>query len=86
MHDFAIFWDWLSFGVRWLHVVTAIAWIGSSFYFTALAPGLWKTQSLPLLAHGEEWPVYGGGSHHYKTDSVGPVFLLDPLTPSNSYR
>ncbi|TIU04143.1 MAG: hypothetical protein E5W40_23325, partial [Mesorhizobium sp.] len=36
MMDFAIFWDWLSFAVRWLHVVTGIAWIGSSFYFVAL--------------------------------------------------
>ncbi|HEY6630560.1 MAG TPA: urate hydroxylase PuuD, partial [Rhizobiaceae bacterium] len=40
MLDFAIAWDWLSFAVRWLHVVTAIAWIGSSFYFVALDLGL----------------------------------------------
>nr|MDQ2706036.1 urate hydroxylase PuuD [Pseudomonadota bacterium] len=30
MIDFAIAWDWLSFAVRWLHVITGIAWIGSS--------------------------------------------------------
>ena len=23
--------DWAEFAVRWLHVITAIAWIGSSF-------------------------------------------------------
>ena len=39
MYDFAIFWDWLSLAVRWLHVITGIAWIGSSFYFVALDLG-----------------------------------------------
>ena len=32
--------DWLAFAVRWLHVITAIAWIGSSFYLVALDLGL----------------------------------------------
>ena len=40
MTDYAIFWEWLSFAVRWTHVITAIAWIGSSFYFIALVTGL----------------------------------------------
>ena len=38
--DQAVIWEWLEFSVRWLHVVTAIAWIGSSFYFIALDLGL----------------------------------------------
>ncbi len=28
--------EWLSLIFRWLHVVAAIAWIGSSFYFIQL--------------------------------------------------
>jgi len=40
MYDVAIIWDWISFAVRWLHVITAMAWIGSSFYFIALDLGL----------------------------------------------
>ncbi len=40
MYDFAVAWDWLGFAARWLHVITAIAWIGSSFYFIALDLGL----------------------------------------------
>ena len=28
--EVAIAWDWLSFALRWLHLLTAIAWIGSS--------------------------------------------------------
>ena len=39
MYEFAIIWDWLAFAVRWLHVITGIAWIGSSFYFVALSVG-----------------------------------------------
>ncbi|MEE2944409.1 MAG: urate hydroxylase PuuD, partial [Pseudomonadota bacterium] len=36
MYDYLALWDWLAFAVRWLHVVTAMAWIGASFYFIAL--------------------------------------------------
>ena len=34
--------EWLEFAVRWVHIITAIAWIGSSFYFIALDLGLKK--------------------------------------------
>lgn len=80
MPDYAIFWEWLSFAVRWLHVITAIAWIGSSFYFIALDLGLRKTPSLPPLAHGEEWQVHGGGFYHIQKYLVAPEFLPEHLT------
>lgn len=80
MTDFAIFWEWLSFAARWLHVVTAIAWIGSSFYFIALDLGLRQTPSLPPLAHGEEWQVHGGGFYHIQKYLVAPEFLPEHLT------
>ncbi|WP_417308145.1 urate hydroxylase PuuD [Devosia sp.] len=80
MPDYAIMWEWLSFAVRWLHVITAIAWIGSSFYFIALDLGLRKTPSLPPLAHGEEWQVHGGGFYHIQKYLVAPDFLPEHLT------
>lgn len=80
MTDFAIFWEWLSFAARWTHVITAIAWIGSSFYFIALDLGLRKTPSLPPLAHGEEWQVHGGGFYHIQKYLVAPDFLPEHLT------
>jgi len=80
MGDFAIFYEWLMFAVRWLHVITAIAWIGSSFYFIALDLGLRKTPSLPPLAHGEEWQVHGGGFYHIQKYLVAPEFLPEHLT------
>jgi uncharacterized membrane protein len=80
MQDFAIFWDWLSFAARWLHVVTAIAWIGSSFYFIALDLGLRKHDRLPEGAHGEEWQVHGGGFYHIQKYLVAPAALPEHLT------
>src|SRR5690606_10494206 len=80
MTDYAIFWEWLSFAVRWTHVITAIAWIGSSFYFIALDLGLRKPPGLPPLAHGEEWQVHGGGFYHIQKYLVAPAFLPEHLT------
>lgn len=80
MHDFAIFWDWLSFGVRWLHVITAIAWIGSSFYFIALDLGLVKREGMPEGAYGEEWQVHGGGFYHIQKYLVAPARMPEHLT------
>lgn len=80
MNDFAILWEWLSFGVRWLHVVTAIAWIGSSFYFVALDLGLKKRPGLPAGAHGEEWQVHGGGFYHVRKYLVAPAEMPEHLT------
>ncbi|MFP4326582.1 MAG: urate hydroxylase PuuD [Paracoccaceae bacterium] len=80
MQDFAIMWDWLAFAVRWLHVVTAIAWIGSSFYFIALDLGLRKAPDLPPGAHGEEWQVHGGGFYHIRKFLVAPERMPEHLT------
>ncbi len=80
MTDFAIFWDWLSFAVRWLHVVTGIAWIGSSFYFVALDLGLRQRPGLPVGAFGEEWQVHGGGFYHIQKYLVAPAEMPEHLT------
>ena len=72
MIETAILWDWAAFAVRWLHVITAIAWIGSSFYFIALDLGLRKAPDLPPGAHGEEWQVHGGGFYHIRKYLVAP--------------
>ena len=80
MNDFAVMWEWLSFAVRWLHVVTAIAWIGSSFYFIALDLGLVKRPGLPEGVSGEEWQVHGGGFYHIQKYMVAPASLPEHLT------
>ncbi len=80
MYDLAVFWDWLSFAMRWLHVVTGIAWIGSSFYFVALDLGLRQRPNLPEGAFGEEWQVHGGGFYHIQKYLVAPAEMPEHLT------
>ncbi len=80
MYDWAVLWEWVEIAVRWVHVITAIAWIGSSFYFIALDLGLRKTPSLPPLAYGEEWQVHGGGFYHINKYLVAPEQMPDHLT------
>lgn len=80
MYELAIIWDWAAFAVRWLHVITAIAWIGSSFYFIALDLGLRKAPNLPAGAYGEEWQVHGGGFYHIQKYLVAPEAMPEHLT------
>ena len=77
MYDVAILWEWVAFAVRWLHVITAIAWIGSSFYFIALDLGLNRNILGP--ADGEEWQVHGGGFYHIQKYMVAPDQMPDHL-------
>ncbi|MFD2175726.1 urate hydroxylase PuuD [Rhodobacter lacus] len=80
MLDSALLWDWASFAMRWFHIVTAIAWIGSSFYFIALDLGLRKVAHLPPGAAGEEWQVHGGGFYHIQKYLVAPERMPEHLT------
>lgn len=80
MSDWVVLWEWVQIAARWVHVTTAIAWIGSSFYFIALDLGLRKTPSLPPLASGEEWQVHGGGFYHIQKYMVAPDMMPEHLT------
>ncbi|TQE98472.1 MAG: urate hydroxylase PuuD [Spiribacter salinus] len=80
MYDWAVMWDWIAFSVRWLHVVTAMAWIGASFYFIALDLMLKPNDALPEGAFGEEWEVHGGGFYHTVKYMVAPARLPEHLT------
>ena len=80
MYDLAVFTDFASAALRWLHVVTAMAWIGASFYFIALDLGLRKRPGLPDGATGEEWEVHGGGFYRTVKYSVAPEELPEHLT------
>ena len=72
--------EWGGMLLRWLHVIAAIAWIGSSFYFIALDLGLVKRPHLPPGAYGEEWQVHGGGFYHIQKYLVAPASMPEHLT------
>ena len=59
--------DWANLLLRWAHVITAIAWIGSSFYFVFLDSSLTPPVDEDLKKQGvsgELWAVHGGGFYH----------------------
>ncbi|MBI1417533.1 MAG: cysteine desulfurase [Limimaricola sp.] len=79
MFDMTVLMEWLTFAVRWTHVITAVAWIGSSFYFIALDLGLHRDRNLATGADGEEWQVHGGGFYHVQKYLVAPASMPDDL-------
>ena len=61
------FLEWANMLLRWAHVITAIAWIGSSFYFVFLDSSLTPPVDEDLKKQGvsgELWAVHGGGFYH----------------------
>jgi len=71
--------DWMGLLVRWLHIVTAIAWIGSSFYFMWLDNSLRDYGTLEPGAGGENWLVHGGGFYHIQKYRVAPDRMPEEL-------
>jgi uncharacterized membrane protein len=72
------FLEWANLLLRWLHVITAIAWIGSSFYFVFLDSSLTSPEDPDLKRQGvsgELWAVHGGGFYHPVKFAVSPPVL-----------
>jgi uncharacterized membrane protein len=76
----SIFTEWASLILRWLHVVAAVGWIGSSFYFIHLDLSLKPRKELPEGVYGEAWQVHGGGFYHILKYLVAPAKMPDELT------
>jgi len=72
--------EWISQLIRWTHVITAVAWIGSSFYFIHLDLSLKKRESLPEGVGGEAWQVHGGGFYNMRKYLVAPPEMPKELT------
>ena len=74
--------EWLDLLVRWLHVVAAIAWIGSSFYFIALDNHLRPPKDEADAERGvggEAWEIHGGGFYQVQKYTLAPKTLPEPL-------
>ena len=70
--------EWANLLLRWAHVVTAVAWIGASFYFVFLDSSLTPPQDEDLKRQGvsgELWAVHGGGFYHPVKFAVRPPEL-----------
>ena len=70
----AYFVDWFSVIVRWLHLITGIAWIGASLHFAWLDNSLEepdedkKTQGIK----GDLWAIHGGGIYNFNKYALAP--------------
>lgn len=74
--------DWLSLLARWLHLITGIAWIGSSFYFIWLDNHLEAPRDVTDISRGvggELWSVHGGGFYHAQKYRTSPAVLPERL-------
>ena len=74
--------DWVNFLLRWAHVIVAIAWIGSSFYFVFLDSSLVEPTDPALREKGvggELWAVHGGGFYNPQKYLGAPKRLPEHL-------
>lgn len=72
--------DWLNLVLRWLHVITAIAWIGSSFYF------IWLDNSLEEPSPESKKKGFGGqlsSIHAGGFYEIGKYTLAPAIMPAN---
>jgi uncharacterized membrane protein len=74
--------DWANLLLRWAHVIVAIAWVGSSFYFVWLDNTLTPPEDPKLKAQGvggELWAVHGGGFYNPQKYKGAPPKLPEHL-------
>jgi uncharacterized membrane protein len=74
--------DWLDLIFRWFHVIAAIVWIGTSFYFVALDQHLHEPRDerdRERGVGGESWEIHGGGFYRIEKFRVAPLQLPKPL-------
>ena len=64
--------DWLNLFLRWTHLLTGIAWIGSSFYFMWLDRSLTPPEGAKPDVEGELWMVHSGGFYLVERKHIGP--------------
>ncbi|MBI3230030.1 MAG: urate hydroxylase PuuD [Burkholderiales bacterium] len=75
--------DWFNLLLRWLHMITGIAWIGASFYFVWLDNSIRPPEKDSDLAKkgvsGHLWAVHGGGFYNPQKYLVAPSELPPEL-------
>jgi uncharacterized membrane protein len=77
--DAAYLAEWANLLIRWLHLITGIAWIGTSFYFIGLDNQLDPPRDGNPRVKGEQWSIHGGGFYHKQKYAVAPAELPEKL-------
>ncbi|MBT5795731.1 MAG: urate hydroxylase PuuD, partial [Deltaproteobacteria bacterium] len=58
--------------VRWIHVITGIAWIGASFFFNWLDSQLTPPENPEPKVEGELWMIHSGGFYQLEKTMISP--------------
>ncbi len=64
--------EWINLVLRWTHIVTGIAWIGSSFLFMWLDSHLEKPDPPRKGVEGELWMTHSGGFYVVEKMDLAP--------------
>lgn len=72
--------EWLNLIVRFMHVISAIMWIGSSLFFNWLDPRIEKNERTKAKGiEGELWMVHSGGFYDVEKTLVAPAQMPEKL-------
>ncbi len=63
---------WVSYFLRWGHLIAGISWIGSSFYFVWLDRALTLPEKPKEGVEGEVWMVHSGGFYQVERRKIAP--------------
>lgn len=70
--------EWLNLAIRWVHMITGVAWIGASFYFVWLENHLDRSNPREGLS-GDLWAIHGGGIYHLEKYKLAPPKMPEQL-------
>lgn len=72
--------EWLLLVARWVHITTAVTWIGTSIFFMWLDRTFTPNPEATRPGHiGDLWMVHGGGFYHVEKLQMGPTKVPDHL-------
>jgi len=71
--------DWLNVGLRWVHLIAGIGWIGTSLYFMWLDAALIRSDPPRSKVEGHAWLLHSGGFYLVERRKLPPGQLPSPI-------
>ena len=71
--------DWLNIGLRWVHLIAGIGWIGTSLYFMWLDAALIRADPPRGDVEGHTWLLHSGGFYLVERRKLPPGQLPSPI-------
>ena len=75
----AVILEWLNALLRWAHIMTGIAWIGTSFFYIWMEAAIKKRAGQAPGIAGDVWMVHGGGFWVASKYAVAPDEIPEEL-------